>query len=211
MSSDSRAKAMAFKESIEAKIKGLIEEFADGKISREQFHIIYERYNAQLSIANYALLSGNPDAVSIAQGGPPTIAIRDAYSAKATGLVIYHNRSGTVLETLGEFEIPVTRLSTTLNDFTAMMAAGKLIDRHVEKIAEKQWISYAAGRFTSVVTQFVNQPSDQQNREIERLHHDFEEANRAILEKEQVNTGKLAYPFLVFIRQKYKKQPQNHE
>jgi hypothetical protein len=199
MNSDSRMKAIAFKESIEVKVKKLIEEFADGKISREQFHIIYERYNAQLSIANHALMSGNPDAVSIAQGGPPTIAIRDAYMGKAVGLLIYHNKSGAILETL------VSCISPVLNDFTSLMMSGKLIDRRVEKIAEKQWVMYGAGKFTTVVTQFLHQPSDMQNREIERLHHDFEEANVSILEQERINTTKLAYPFLVFVRQKYKK------
>jgi hypothetical protein len=205
MNSDSRIKAIAFKESIEVKLKKLIEEFAEGKISREQFHIIYERYNAQLSIANHALLSGNPDAVSIAQGGPPTIAIRDAYMGKAVGLLIYHNKSGAILETLGDFEVPASCILPVLKEFTTLMAVGKMIDRRVEKINDKQWAMYGAGKYTSVVTQFLHQPSEMQNREIERLHHDFEEANRTTLEQERINASKLAYPFLVFVRQKYKK------
>jgi hypothetical protein len=143
--------------------------------------------------------------VSIAQGGPPTIAIRDAYMGKAMGLLIYHNKSGTILETLGDFEVPVSCVSPVLNDFTSLMTSGKFIDRRVEKIAEKQWVMYGAGKFTTVVTQFLHQPSDQQNRELERLHHDFEEANRTILEQERINASKLAYPFLVFVKQKYKK------
>ncbi len=202
--SDSRAKAQAFKETTEAKIRGLIEEFAEGKISREQFHVIYEKYNAQLEIASHALMTGNPDAVSIAQGGPPTIAIRDAYQGKALGLLIYHNRSGQVLETLGDFTVPVSAIAPALNDITRLMQDNKYIERRQQKIGEKQWLLFVGGDFTTVVTEFVHQPSEFQNKEIERLHHDFEEANRAGLDKEQVNTGKLAYPFLVFIRRKIK-------
>jgi len=202
--SDSRAKAMNFKESIETKIRGIIEEFAEGKLSREQFHVIYEKYNAQLEIANHALMSGNPDAVSIAQGGPPTIAIRDAYQGKAMGLLIYHNKSGQVLETLGDFTVPVSSISPVLNDLTRLMMDGKYIDRRQLKIGEKQWLMFAAGTYTTVVTEFMHQPSEFQSKEIERLHHDFEEANRPLLEKEQINTGKLAYPFLVFVRKKAK-------
>lgn len=200
--SNSQAKALAFKEQIEGKIRNLIEEFADGRISREQFHVIYERYNAQLSIATQALMSGNPDAVSIAQGGPPTINIRDAHMGRAHGLMIYHNRSGTVLETLGDFDIPVSRIAPMLNNITALMEEGKFIERRVEKLAEKTWVALFAGDYTTAVTQFINQPSEMQNREIERLHHDFEEANRPQLSAEQVNADRLAYPFLVFIRKK---------
>lgn len=205
MATDSRAKAQAFKDQVEEKVRKLIEEFAEGKISREQFHVIYERYNAQLSIANHALLSGNPEAVSIAQGGPSTISIRDAHMAKAMGLLIYHNKSGRILETLGDFDISVAQLSSYLNDITGLMSESKFIERRVVKIADKQWVMFAAGDYTTVVTEFKNEPAEQQNREIERLHHDFETANRLQLEKDNVNTDRLAYPFLVFIKKKYSK------
>jgi hypothetical protein len=202
--SNSQAKALAFKEQLEEKIRGLIEEFALGKISREQFHVIYEKYSAQLEIAKHALMSGNPDAVSIAQGGPPTIAIRDAYMGKALGLLIYHNHSGKVLETLGEFPIPLPTIKPTLNDFTKLMVEGEFIERRIMKIGEKQWLVFSAGHDSTAVTLFVNQPSEMQNREIERLHHDFEEANRALLQRADIDGSKLVMPFLVFVKKKVK-------
>ncbi|MCU0498815.1 MAG: hypothetical protein MUF87_15800 [Anaerolineae bacterium] len=205
--SNDRARALAFKETIESKIRGLIEEFAEGKISREQFHVIYEKYNAQLSIANHALMSGNPDAVSIAQGGPPTIAIRDAHMARAKGLLIYHNLSRKTLETLGEFDVPMASIQATLDEFTASMKANRLLERRLVKISDKIWLMVSPGRFTTSVTLFQNQPAEQQSREIERLHRDFEEANRAALERGAVDGSKLAYPFLAFIKKKYT-QPQ---
>jgi hypothetical protein len=205
MSADARTRAEAFKNEVQKKIKNLIAEFAEGKISREQFHVIYERYNAQLEITEHALLSGNPDAISIVQGGPPTVAVKESLTGKAIGLVIYHNRSGTVVDTLGNFEVPVSRISGILNDFTLMMQSSKLIDRRVEKVAARQWLLFAAGLYTTIVTLFHNEPSQMQSREIERLHHDFEEANRAHLQREVVDSSKLAYPFLVFVQQKLKK------
>lgn len=202
--SSSQAKALAFKEQLEEKIRGLIEEFALGKISREQFHVIYEKYNAQIEIAKHALASGNPDAVTIAQGGPPTIAIRDAYMGKAVGLLIYHNHSGKVLETLGEFNIPLPTLKPVLNQFTDAMVIGDFIERRTLKVGEKQWLVFSAGHDSTVVTLFLNQPSDMQNREIERLHHDFEEANRALLQKSDIDGKTLVMPFLVFVKKKVK-------
>lgn len=204
MTTDRDAQAMAFKATVEEKIQKLVAEFADGQISREQFHAIYARYSGQLSIANQALASGNPDAVSIAQGGPPTVAVRDALMGKAIGLLIYHHRSGTVLETLGNFEVPVTRISSILNDFTFILGSGKHLDHRIEKMDENQWLLFTPRKTTTIVTLFRHEPSQVQIREIERLHHDFENANSG-LDREAVDADQLAYPFLVFVKKTLKK------
>lgn len=205
MSTRSNAKAEAFKAELQVKIQSLIAEFAEGKISREQFNVIYGRYSGQMAIADHALISGNPEAVSIAQTGIPTIAVREAYMGKAIGLAIYHNKSGMMVDTLGNFDVPIGLVSHVLNDITEMMETNRLIDRRTEKIGPQQWLLFAAGRYTTVVTLFRNEPSPMQSREIERLHHDFEEANRAFLQRESVDKEKLVYPFLVFVQQKLKR------
>lgn len=205
MSTRSNAKAEAFKAELQVKIQSLIAEFAEGKISREQFNVIYGRYSGQMAIADHALISGNPEAVSIAQTGIPTIAVREAYMGKAIGLAIYHNKSGMMVDTLGNFDVPIGLVSHVLNDITEMMETNRLIDRRTEKIGPQQWLLFAAGRYTTVVTLFRNEPSPMQSREIERLHHDFEEANRAFLQRESVDKDKLVYPFLVFVQQKLKR------
>ncbi|MBC8098078.1 MAG: hypothetical protein H7Y11_01430 [Armatimonadetes bacterium] len=202
--SEERSRAQSFKLQVETKIKALLVEFAQGNISREQFHAIYEKYNAQLEIVNHAMMSGNPDAVSIAEGGPPTIAIRDAYMGKVMGLLIFHNKSGKVVETLGDFSVAMSAVAPTLNDITRLKQDNKFAPPQMLKFGEKQWLLFAAGRYTTVVAEFIRQPAEFQTTEIERLHHDFEEANRTLLENDQVFSGKLAYPFLVFIRTKPK-------
>jgi hypothetical protein len=203
MATDAYQNAQAFKTSVEDKIEKLITEFSEGKLSREQFHTIYERYNGQLSIATAALASASPD-ISEAQSGPPTIAIRDSLKGKAIGLLIYHNRSGTVLETLGDFDVPVTAISGVLNDFSLLMEENQIIERKVMKQAERRWLLFVAGRHTTIVTVFHNEPSEVQMRELERLHRDFENANHAVLSRERADTSKLAYPFLIFVRRKLK-------
>jgi hypothetical protein len=203
MTINARSRAESFKTSVEIKLKGLVGEFAEGKISREQFHVIYERYSSQLSIASHALVSGNPDAVQIAQGGPSTVAVRDAYMGKAVGLMIYHNQSGTVVDMLGDFHIPVQRIARVLNDFSLMMDTNEYLDYSVERYADREWLLFTPGRFTTVITLFHNEPSQVQIREIKRLHHDFEEANRPLLERQQFDRRKLVYPFLVFIKRRF--------
>lgn len=201
--SDSATKVRAFKAQVQDKIQKLLTEFAAGAISREQFHVIYERYTSQLSIADMALRSNSPDAViGVVQDGPPTVAIKEATMGKAIGMVIYNNRTGTLLETLGEFNISPAKLAPILNDFSMMMDSGQLVEREIRMIGPRQWLLFAAGKNTTVVTLFRHEPSEVQMREIERLHHDFEEANRAFFSKGHVDANKLAYPFLVFVQKK---------
>jgi hypothetical protein len=205
MPTKAAAAAEAFKAEIQKKIQDLVTEFAEGKISREQFNMIYMRYSGRLEIADHAIMSGNPDAIQIAMGGPPTITVKEAFKGKAIGLGIYHSKSGTMIDTLGNFDVPVALISPTLNDFSIMMEAKRWVEPRVEKVNLESWLLFAPGRFSTIVTLFHNEPAQRQIGEMKRLHHDFEEANRAFLERESVDKTKLAYPFLSFVQQKLKK------
>jgi hypothetical protein len=189
------------------KIDRLLTEFAEGKVSREQFHAIYEHYNSQLMLIEQLSSAGGG-----ADGTPhgETIAIRQKHMGKALGLIIYHNKSGIYVDTLGDFDLPPSVLSPTLNDFSLLMESGQLIDRRVLKLPDHRWLLFAAGRYTSVVTLFHHEPSPLQIREIERLHHDFESANQAVLKTTQtIHAGSLVYPFLVFLQSKIGKPQRN--
>ncbi|MDX2161729.1 MAG: hypothetical protein SF162_10420 [bacterium] len=203
MDTAARSKTEALKEQIQRKIQTVLAEFADGTLSREQFHAIYAHYSDQLSMIEAALNTGN-DAEGIGKPNE-TIAIRASFMGKAIGLVIYHHKSGMFVETLGQFDVPPSRIAPTLNDFSLMTDAGKLIDRRIEKIGMKQWLLFAPGKYTTIVTLFQNEPSPHQSRELERLHHDFEVANGALLTAGRVDSSKLAYPFVVFVQQKLKR------
>jgi hypothetical protein len=202
-------KIQAFKATLQQKIQTLITEFAEGTISREQFHAIYERYTGQIALADMAGSANENSAaaiISMAQDGPPTIAVKESMIAKAIGMAIYDHRSGTLLETLGAFDVPPDKLAPILNDFSLMIENRKRLEREVRKFAARKWLVFAAGRFTTVVTLFYNEPSEAQGREIARLHHDFEQANQPAFTSGKVDAGKLAYPFLVFVQKKVQKK-----
>jgi hypothetical protein len=201
---NARANAESFKATIEAKIQDIVKEFAEGQISREQFQLLYERYSSRLAIANEALMTNNPDAVEIAQGGPPTIAVRSASMGKALGMMIHHNSSSLTVETLGEFNVPVVKISPTLNEFSMYMEVDQLVEPRSEQLGDRQWLLFTPGKYTTVITLFRNQPSQAQILEIRRLHHDFENANADALKKNTFQAKKLAYPFMVFIQQKFR-------
>ena len=198
-------KMQAFKAQTQEKIQKLITEFATGANTRKHFNIISGRSPRHLGRGDGAAPRRGRDGVrGMLQDMPATIAVKEAHMGKAIGMMIYNNRSGTLLETLGEFDVPPEKLGPILNDFTLMMEQGKLVDREVRKISAKQWLVFAAGKFSTVVTLFRNEPSEAQCREIERLHRDFEDANRTYFQSSTVDANKLAYPFMVFVQRKVK-------
>lgn len=203
MAAENYEKIQKFRQEVQEKIDNLLGEFADGKVSREQFHALYAHQTLKLQFALEALRSGSTTLIDGSTG--ETIGIRQSHMGKAIGLMIYHNKTGRFVDTLGSFDVPPQRIAPILNDFSLLMDANRLIDRRVVKVGEKQWLLFAAGSYTTVVTLFHNEPSPEQSREIERLHHDFEVANANLLASTQLDHNRLAYPFNVFIQQKIKR------
>lgn len=180
---------------IQGKIRALVEEFTQGKVSSEQFNILYERFSGQL-----ALISSGMEMASDPEMN--TIAIRSATQAKAIGLGVYHHRSGTMVETLGTFNASPAVLSGVLNEFSDRMQRGEYIESRLMRLEAGVWLLFAARTYTTAVVVFVNEPSAWQLREIERLHHDFEQANQRYLDAANVDARSLARPFMGFVRRK---------
>jgi len=200
--SQKRAKAEAFKAEVEEKIQNLIAEFSDGKISREQFNLLYDRYNGQLTIVNEALADNDNTALKEAQNSVPTIFVREATAGKAIGMAIYHHRSGQIIEALGDFDVPVAQLTPALNTIVGQVDAEEFVEPKTVSFERGKWLLFESRKHTTVITIFKNEPSAMQIREMQRLHHDFERANQRFLTKDSVDSKSLAYPFLVFVQRK---------
>ncbi len=206
---NAHAEAEAFKAIIKSKMDDLVQEFSEGKISREQFQVLYERYNGRLSIANQALVSGNPEAIKIAQSGPSTLLVRDIYMGRALGIVIYHDASGTLIETLGTFDVAPAQVTSTLVEIDGKRRSGSYLATINKQINEGQWLIFVTGKFTTVVVLFKNEPSQYQIKEIERIHYDFEQANQLFLGQDTVDTDELADPFYVFVKRWSQEKEEN--
>lgn len=189
-----------FQDGIQKKIRNLLTEFGEGKISNEQFNILYERFNNQLEMALEAL----DDAAIQNNPNDSTIAVRRATTGKALGMAIYHHRSGTFIETLGNFDLSPDLISPTLNAFSTKIDAQKLIDPITRNLDTGMWIVFMAKSFATAIVIFKNEPAPSQVRELERLLHDFEVANHNNLNKLDVDKAKLAKPFVGFVRKKLK-------
>lgn len=191
-----------FQDEVQRKIRTLLAEFGEGKLSNEQFNILYERYNNQLEMA----LQAHDEQMAVASGAEvSTIAIKAATTGKAVGMAIYHHRSGTIIETLGTFDLPPDVISPTINDFSRKLEQREFIEPVTRKLSSGLWVVFMARHFTTAVVIFKNEPAPRQIRELERLLHDFEEANCLYLDKLSVDKEKLAKPFLGFVRRTLKK------
>ncbi len=192
----------AFRAEVQQKIQSLVQEFTQGKISREQFNILYARYNSQLEIAHEAIALRDSGALNEASEDLSTIAVRKATEGKAVGLAIYHHRSGTTIETLGNFDIAPGLITPVLNEFSMKLEERSYIEPLIKEAKNGLWLVFAARQYTTIVTVFRNEPAPVQVRELQRLHHDFEEANSRYLDANMVDPGQLASPFIAFVQKK---------
>lgn len=182
-------------ELVQQKIRDLVTEFTQGKVSTEQFNILYERFSAQLTLVGSDMKIAQDDSFN-------TVAIRSATRGRAVGLGVYHHRSGTMVETLGSFDVPPAVMSGVLNEFSDRLERRELIEPRLLKLEGGYWLAFMARSQTTAIVVFINEPSTAQLRELERIHHDFEEANRCHLEASTVDRQALARPFLGFIKRK---------
>jgi hypothetical protein len=67
-----------------------------------------------------------------------------------------------------------------------------------------QWLCFVPGTYTTLIALFSLEPSDNQLQMVERMHQDFEQANRAALEAGHIDPTKLAYPFYSFVQRRAK-------
>lgn len=202
MSHRSRTKIVEFKAQTQTKLAAVVSEYADGKISHEQFDAIYAHYSQHLDMAEAALEAA--DATIIEDQGGQTYAIRQARMGKAQGLLIYHRESQTFIDEMGTFDVPTGQfLEKFLLSASSAPEQTNLYHRR-EQIDSGRCLLYTAGRFTMVVTLFLHEPSSQQIAEMRRLHEDFETANAPYLTENKVDTARLAFPFRVFVKRKLK-------
>lgn len=195
-------KMRAFKEEVQLKINDLLEEFSEGKLNREQFHAIYERYNGQMELADKAL-NGQDIPWSEQEGG--TIFIREKFMGKARGMMIVANQNGNIIETLGNFGVDFSVLAPVLSKLTQALQTDSTVERVVKRLGEHEWLLFAGGKYTTVVTLFENEPSSYQTLVIQRMHEDFENANYEFFKTGQIDSSKLVYPFFSFVQRSMRK------
>jgi len=188
---------------VKAKMDNLVAEFAQGKINTSQFHKLYGRYDRQISVISHLLVESDPALwreVVEKDGVEDTVVIRQRLTAKAIGMAIYDNQSGIPIETLGNFQVDTALLVPMLSSYKSateeMFSAGM----RSSAMENGSWLCFMPGEHTTLITLFSLEPASDQLETLERMHRDFEEANRNAIEVGDVDPEVLAYPFLAFIK-----------
>ena len=193
-------RAKAFKKTLEEKIEILLDEFAGGDISREHFDIVYERYSRQLAIAEEALENGKMDKLNQIMNEIPTIALRAAIRGKALSMTVIHHLHLTTLRTFGDYTLDEQYLTPIIKQLERRLEAKQFDYTDVQKLYGNSWVIVCSLEHTTLVTLFRNEPAAKQVQELERRHHDFESANRNILNHANPNPETLVYPVELFVR-----------
>jgi hypothetical protein len=187
---------------VREKIDRVVEEFAEGKISRTQFQQLYDRYQNQiLSVTQLSEAQGDMNIKEITGSGQ-TVAIRKKLTAVAKGLVIYENKIGQRLETLGHFDVPEDQIDPTLENFRRYTVKDTETRLRSQPLSDEDdgWLVWVPGDYTTLIALFNLEPSPHQLTTIKQLHRDFENANRAFLESGDAQADKMAFPFRVILR-----------
>lgn len=188
---------------VHRKMSKLVQEFAQGEINRTQFHQLYDRYQRQIMTVAQMIAESDPaswrDAIRDTED---TLNIKQRLTAKAVGLCVVDNRSGATIETFGDFAIADEQIAPMLSSYRSAAAEIFRAGMRSAELENGQWLCFVPGSFTTLVALFSLEPSDSQLQMVERLHHDFEQANRAALETGPVDPQTLAYPFYSFVKRR---------
>ena len=182
---------------IQSKISALIADLSAGKISNEQFELVYGRYRYRLSVAEKLLEDETPDFNAFNTGD-----LLRGMQARPVGLSLYHHNSGMTIDTQGHFDLPSCVTAPVLNDLSLNVEWRIFTEPVIKKLGDYVWIAFIARHYTTLMVLFRNEPSRLQLRQMERLQHDFEETNRRVLNRCTVNTLQLARPFKGYIEER---------
>lgn len=190
---------------VHEKMSRLVQEFANGEINRTQFHKLYDRYQRQIMTVTQFMAESDPatwrDAIKETED---TLHLKKRLTAKAVGMSVYSNKSGMPIETLGEFAVEPELIVPMLSSYRSAAAEIFRAGMRSTEMENGQWLCFVPGTHTTLIALFSLEPSTNQLDMVERMHKDFEEANRAALNAGQVDPNQLAYPFYSFVQRSAK-------
>ena len=196
----SHQQGQEFIDQVHQKMSKLVQEFAHGEINRTQFHQLYDRYQRQIMTVAQMLAESDPaswrDAI---RENEDTLNIKQRLTAKAVGLSVFDNQTGAPIKTLGHFAIEDDLIAPMLSSYRSAAAEIFRAGMRSAELEDGQWLCFVPGSYTTLIALFSLEPSDSQLQMVERMHHDFEQANRAALETGPIDPQTLAYPFYTFV------------
>ncbi len=197
---DSARQGEEFIALVRQKMSRLVQEFANGEINRTQFHQLYDRYQRQIT-AVAQLLAESDSALwrAAVNDGEDTQHLKKRLSAQPIGMAVYLAGADHPLQTFGIFDIAPSRIQPILESYGRAVGDVFRAGMRRTELDDGRWLCFVPGAHTMLVALFSLEPTDSQLATLDRLHHDFEEANCHALEQSAPDPQALAYPYYTFV------------
>jgi hypothetical protein len=180
---------------LQNKMSALMADLSAGKISHEQFELVYGYYQKRLLHTEESLAETSSNKPF------NTGDLLRGVQAQPIGLSFYHHGSGTTIERVGQFDLPLHLMTPILNDFSLAVEWQVFTEPVVKLLSGSMRVVFMARYYTTLMVVFSNEPSRQQMREMERTHHDFEETNKRTLMGLSVNPYQVTPSRMAFMKE----------
>ncbi len=171
------AEAQAFIENLREKMAALAEDFAAGRINRQQFESVYVHYREQRQMIEGLLTSMTSSAWRKAVAEGETAILLKRSTAKVLSYALYENDSSILLASSGDFKIDPAVVVPMLSAYRSATAEAFGAGIRNSEIEGGRWLTFIPGRQTTFIVLFSIQPARGQLDMLEDLHRDFETAN----------------------------------
>jgi hypothetical protein len=184
--------ARTFIENLRQKMAALAEDFALGRINRQQFESVYGHYREQRQMVESLLTSMSSSAWRRAVAEGETAMLLKRSTAKVMSCAIYANASGVPLASSGNFKIDPAIIVPMLSAYRSATAEAFGAGLRNSQIEGGHWLTFIPGRFTTFMALFTLEPAREQLTLLEDLHRDFETASADKLQHDSIEESRLA-------------------
>ncbi|MFN8531149.1 MAG: hypothetical protein U0670_21305 [Anaerolineae bacterium] len=181
--------------SIRAKMEAVSDEFAQGTINSVQFNAMYRRYSEQRTIIE-KLIERDPESdawrrVMSVKG--QTGFLRTQFEALPLYYAVFQANSSRPL-LMGGKQTPIEVLLTVIAEKLWALPNRPNPGLARKTLSTGQWVIVATGSHAGTFVVFSLEPSNAQARLIRDLHADFERANAAAFERNQLIPERMVFP-----------------
>ncbi len=175
------------------KLAALVEDFAQGRVNRAQFEVLYAHYQKERDAVE-KLIASQPssDAWRMAMTEGQSVMIRRRLASRVLGYAVYADDDPTPLRVYGEFaEMDANQLSSMLN-YTDEEKPFIIVNNFDQN---ETCMCIVPGKLAVLFVLFSTEPARIQIQLLKDLHQHFERANARILARSFYKPGDLVFPY----------------
>lgn len=194
---EERLQAEAALEQLRQKTALVAAEFAEGKLNRAQFVALYAHYNERRTIIE-KMLARDPDTSawqSVARPGRTSF-LRSHFEARVLSYAIYDQACnvGRLVTSQGGPLLPEDFARKIVTAVSILRRNHSRLNTHRKQVEHGHWAVFVPGLYSTAIAVFSLEPSARQVTLVQDMHHDFERANKMLLERGNLQPDQLVFP-----------------